>query len=333
MGLKALGFTAALLGAAAIATTYVAHTRTTAAEQAYPPAGDFVTTSLGRVHYVQQGSGPHVVLLHGAGGNLREFTFDLMGRLTDRYTVTAFDRPGLGYTDRLPGMSSGAFATSAEGPREQAQMLREAAENLGISDPIVTGHSFGGIVAYAWAVEGLDTPSQADAAAIVSLAGVTMPWPGDLGAYYTLNGSIFGGLVTTPLISAFVPDARVQQGISGIFAPQSVPPGYADHIGAPLSLRLESFRTNIRQVNTLRPEVVKLADRYPELTLPVEILHGTADTTVPITVHAKPFSAIVPSAHLVPLDGVGHMPHHADPDAAVAAIDRASTRSGLTATQ
>jgi len=327
LALKALWLSAALIGVAAGATTYNASTRATQAEQDFPPTGKFVTTSVGRVHYVQQGSGPHIVLLHGAGGNLREFTFDLMGRLTDRYTVTAFDRPGLGYTDRLPGIDPGTFSTTAEGPREQAQMLREAANMLGIADPVVLGHSFGGIVAYAWAVEGLDTPSPADAAAIVSLAGVTLPWPGDLGAYYTLNGSRFGGLVTTPLISAFVPDTRVQQGINGIFAPQVPPTGYADHIGAPLSLRLDSFRANIRQVNTLRPEVVKLATRYPELTLPVEILHGTADTTVPITVHAEPFSQIVSSANVMALDGVGHMPHHADPDATIAAIDRAAARA------
>ena len=147
LALKALWLSAALIGVAAGATTYSASTRATQAEQDFPPTGEFVTTSVGRVHYVQQGSGPHIVLLHGAGGNLREFTFDLMGRLTDRYTVTAFDRPGLGYTDRLPGIDPGAFSTTAEGPREQAQMLREAANMLGIADPVVIGHSFGGIVA------------------------------------------------------------------------------------------------------------------------------------------------------------------------------------------
>ncbi|MFQ1700833.1 alpha/beta fold hydrolase [Loktanella agnita] len=305
-----------------------ANYRTTRAEATYPPVGDFVEVTGGRVHYVQNGTGPHLILLHGAGGNLREFTFDLMDRLTDRYTVTAFDRPGMGYTDRVPGVQKGATATEGDGPLEQAAMLREAATTIGITDPIVAGHSFGGIVAYAWAVNGLDRDADVNAAALVSISGVTMPWPGDLGAYYRVNGSAFGGAVAVPLISALVPESLVQDRIEATFAPQPAPEGYAEHIGARLTLRPESFRANIRQVNTLRPKVVALSQRYPELTLPVEIIHGTADTTVPIDIHAEEVLKILPSANLTRLDGIGHMPHHTNPDAVIAAIDRAAARSG-----
>lgn len=328
MALKALAFTTTVLGVGAVLTGLGASYRSTKAEAAFPPVGSFVEVTGGRVHYVQDGNGPHLVLLHGAGGNLREFTFDLMGRLTDRYTVTVFDRPGLGYTDRVPGMRDGALSTEGDGPREQARMLRAAAEAIGIESPIVAGHSFGGIVSYAWAVEGLDSDSPANASAVVSLAGVTMPWPGELGSYYTVNGSVFGGLVTTPLITALVPDTRVRNGIEAIFAPQPLPEGYVDHIAAPLTLRLDSFRANIRQVNTLRPKVVALSARYPELTLPIEIVHGTEDKTVPIHVHAEEVIKVAPTARLTPLQGVGHMPHHAAPDETIAAIDRAAERAG-----
>ena len=151
MALKTL---TALIGATALATGVTAHYRASQAETTYPPLGQFVEVTGGQVHYVQQGAGPHVVLLHGAGGNVREFTFDLMGRLADRYTVTAFDRPGLGFTDRVPGVDTGLFATEGDSPQDQAAMLREAAEKIGITDPIVAGHSFGGIVSYAWALAG-----------------------------------------------------------------------------------------------------------------------------------------------------------------------------------
>lgn len=318
------------LGLGTFVTGCTESLRVRQSEQAFPPIGQFVTVEGGaRVHFIQAGSGPDVVLIHGAGGNLRDFKFDLFDRLTDHYRVTAFDRPGLGYTDRFPGIPSGPFATAGESPEQQATLLRTAAQDLGITHPIVVGHSFGGIVAYEWALLGLDTDSDVNAAAVVSFAGVAMPWPAPLGPFYTFNGSAAGGAIAVPLISAFVPTAKIEDVIKGTFAPQAAPVGYAAYIGAPLTLRPNSFRANVRQVNTLRPHVVEMAKRYPELTIPIEILHGTADTTVPIAIHSEELIKLVPSAHLTRLPGVGHMPHHADPQAAVDAIDRAATRAGL----
>lgn len=318
------------LALGAILTGCTASYRVSRAEQAFPPIGQFVTVQGGaRVHYIQEGTGPDVVLIHGAGGNLRDFKFDLFDRLTDHYRVTAFDRPGLGYTDRFPGTPDGPFATAGESPVQQAIMLRNAAAQLGVTDPVVVGHSLGGVVAYAWALMGLDEENTVNASAVVSFAGVAMPWPGDLGPYYTINGSAFGGAVTIPLISAFVPTSTIDDAIEGTFAPQPAPTGYGDYIGAPLALRPKTFRANVRQVNTMRPHTVEMAKRYPDLTLPIEILHGTADTTVPIEIHSEKVIQLIPSARLTRMDGVGHMPHHADPRAAVAAIDRAAARAGL----
>ncbi len=327
---RTVTLTTLALGIGALLAGCTASYRVNQAEQAFPPIGQFITVTGGaRVHYIQAGEGPDVVLIHGAGGNLRDFKFELFDRLTDHYRVTAFDRPGLGYTDRYPGIPDSPFATEGESPQEQALMLREAARALGLEKPIVVGHSFGAIVAYAWAVAGLDEESPVNASAIVSFAGVAMPWPGDLGPYYTFNGSAFGGAVTITLIAAIVPTSKVEDVIEGTFAPQNAPAGYAEYIGAPLALRPETFRANVRQVNTLRPHAVELSKRFPELTLPIEILHGTADTTVPIAIHSEKVIALTASAHLTRLDGVGHMPHHADPAAAVAAIDRAASRAGL----
>ncbi|MEM8538069.1 MAG: alpha/beta hydrolase [Pseudomonadota bacterium] len=327
--MKALSITAIAIGLGALLTGCTASWRADRAEAAFPPLGAFVEVNGGRVHYVQEGEGPDVILLHGAGGNVRDFTFSLMGQLSDRYRVTAFDRPGQGYTDSVPGLASGPFAVAGDSPIAQAEMLREAAAALDIKDPIVAGHSFGGIVAMAWATTGLEQERQTDASAIVSYAGVLMPWPGDLGSYYTVNGSALGGAIVVPLISAFAPQARVEEAIINTFAPQDPVPGYVDYIGGPLALRTDNFRANVRQVNTLRPHVVEMEKLYPRLTLPIEIVHGTADTTVPIHVHPEQLIKIVPSANLIALEGIGHQPHQVDEPAAIAAIDRAAERAGL----
>jgi pimeloyl-ACP methyl ester carboxylesterase len=90
-----------------------------------------------------------------------------------------------------------------------------------------------------------------------------------------------------------------------------------------------SFRENARQVNALRGHVVEMSQHYGDLTMPLEIVHGEADTIVPAQIHSIPLSRIAPGANLTLLPGMGHMPHHADPGAVIAAVDRARVRAGL----
>jgi pimeloyl-ACP methyl ester carboxylesterase len=58
-------------------------------------------------------------------------------------------------------------------------------------------------------------------------------------------------------------------------------------------------------------------------------VHGNKDVTVPIGTHAEPLNRQLPNNELTVLDGVGHMPHHTNTDAVVAAIDRVAVRAGL----
>ena len=306
----------------------VASRREAAAVAAHPPTGEFVEVGGTRIHHLRRGSGPELVLIHGAGGNLRDFTFSFLDRAAREFAVTAFDRPGLGYSGRAPNVPTGGFAREAETLTEQARLLRGAAERLGIERPVVLGHSFGGAVALAWALLDRDEPSPASAAAVVPLAGVAMPWPGELGPLYRVNGTRLGGAVVVPLLAAFAPEDRIEDAIAGSFAPQAAPPGYARHLGGRLTMRRDTFRANVRQVSALKAQVAAMAPRYPELTLPMEVVHGAADGVVPIRVHAEPLAAAAPGARLTALEGVGHMPHHVSPEAVMAAVLRARDRAG-----
>lgn len=310
---------AGLAVAAGVATHWRAGAREAAAQAAWPATGETLDIGGVRVHAHVSGSGPDLVLIHGAGGSLRDFTFDLVGRLDDRYRVIAFDRPGHGWTD-----AADTNGQPFDSPQAQAALLQAAARQLGADTPIVLGHSFGGSVAMAWAVTQPDT-----LAAVVVLAGATMPWPGTLNASYRINANPLGSALLVPAITAWAPLPYAERVLTGIFAPQPVPDGYAAHFGLPMAMRRDILRANARQVFGLRPHVVALSERYPLLSLPVELVHGTADSIVPLAIHSGPLAALVPDAHLTALDGVGHMPHHSEPDAAVAAIDRAALRAGL----
>ena len=304
-------------------TQWRAAARETAAEVKTPPIGQIIMVDGVPVHAHVIGSGPDLVMLHGASGNMRDFTLGFAARLTDRYRVILFDRPGLGWTGRPVG-HGGAHNNTEEAPMVQAALLQKAADQLGVQNPIVLGHSFGGIVALAW---GLSRPD--NTAALVLVSAVAEPWPGELGWTYGVFGSKLGGALVVPLISAFVPQGVVDASIESIFAPQKAPAGYAEYIGATLILRRESTRANAQQVNALRPHVVEMQKEYGSLTMPIEAVHGDADTIVPLSVHAQVLMGDVPNGNLAVLPGQGHMPQHTAPDAVEAAIDRAASRSGL----
>ncbi|WP_425450810.1 alpha/beta fold hydrolase [Pseudoroseicyclus aestuarii] len=319
-----LGLLAVLLLAGCAWTERRAARREALAHEAYPPLGQLIEVGGRQVHAFVSGTGPDLVLIHGASGNLRDFTFDLVDLLNDRYRVIAFDRPGFGYTDPLDASHVAVWGTAAATPAEEAALLQQAAAQLGADRPIVLGHSYGGAVAAAWALNHPD-----HIAAFVDLAGATMPWEGGLGPLYSLSGTGIGGAVAPPLIAAYVEEDQIGAAIEGIFAPDLVPAGYREAVGAELALVRSTQRVNAREIGALNEQVAQMAPRYPALALPVEIVHGDADTIVPLDTHSEPLSRLVPGAHLTVLEGVGHMPHHVRPEAVTAAIDRAASRAGL----
>lgn len=322
----ATSFLVALVGLAGCGALVDARAdrREAEATRAYPPEGQLLSVQGRTVHAVVEGSGPDLVLIHGASGNTRDFTFDFVDRVKDRYRVIVFDRPGLGYTDRVSQRYVGPAKSTAESPAEQARLLQAAAAQLGADTPLVLGHSYGGAVALAWALERPD-----NVAGLVIVSGASNPWEGGLGPYYTLTATATGGATVVPLITAFASEGSIQGAVSSIFEPQSPPDGYLDFVGAPLTLRRASLRANARQVNTLKPHLVEMSARYGSIDMPVEIVHGTADDVVPLAVHSEPLSQQIPDARLTRLPGIGHMPHHVAADEVTQAIDRAAARAGL----
>lgn len=296
------------------ATLWRGHLRTRAAEAAFPPTGAFVQVDGLRLHYVQRGAGPDLVLIHGASGSLRDFDFGMMEALAQSYRVTAFDRPGLGWSDALPDGDASLAG--------QARVLRAAAAKLGITRPVLVGQSYGGAVTLAWAL-------QEKPAALVLISGASMPWPGELDGWYRLNTNPLFRALAVPLVAAWAPQSYVDRVTVGIFAPETPPPGYVAGIGSPLSIRAGALAANLAQVNSLRPQLVDMEPRYPTLTMPVELIHGDADTTVPLAVHSQPLSLILPDSRLTVLPGAGHMPHHTHLPQVLAVIDRAAQRAGL----
>ncbi|GFE63715.1 alpha/beta fold hydrolase [Litoreibacter roseus] len=272
-----------------------------------------------QVHAVVEGSGPDLILFHGAGGSHRDFTFSMVDKLKDDFRVVVFDRPGHGLTERID-----ARAGDGESLAEQADLLHSAAEMLNVSNAIVAGQSFGGALALNYTLRHPD-----DVAGVVAISAVSNPWPGELDAWYRVNGTWLGQNVLIPIISVFATRNRVEGTLEGVFEPDPVPPGYIDHIGVDLATRPTQLRANVQQINRLLGDVKAQVGQYDQIDVPLEIIHGTADSTVPFDVHADPLSTQVKGARLTVLEGTGHMPHHAEEAQVVEAIRRAAKRAGL----
>lgn len=296
------------------ATQVLAARREARAAKLTPPTGRDVVVAGRRVHVEVLGeSGPDLVLIHGSSGNVRDFTHQLGPMLAARYRVFVVDRPGLGWSDPLPG--GGSLA-------DQAAAVQAAVAKLGAERPLVLGHSYGGAVALAW---GATRPGTL--AGIVHLSGVAYPWSTGLGLYYTVLSHPLGLAFAIPLLTAFTPGPVIRAEIAKVFLPQDPPPGYVGHFGPDMAVRRGQMRANARQRRALLAEIEALSPRWPEIAVPIEVVHGDRDEIVSLQIHAERLAAEHPDAALTVLPGVGHAPHHTAMPEVIAAVDRLALRA------
>lgn len=296
---------------AACASTRADPAAAVTAAKTHPPLGRIVQTSLGATHGLDQGrgDGPPVVLIHGASGNLRDWSFAIAPRLAERRRVISFDRPGFGYSERR--------TEDGWRPELQARQLREATAAFGAEKPVIVGHSWGAAVALAWALEAPEAVS-----GVVAVSGVTMPWGGLVPTLDAIGfGSLVAGLYTRRLTRT-AETGGVERFIQRAFRPQAPPDGYLDYVGAPLALRQETLEANAADLANTNPAVARLAEGYGDLRVPVELMHGDADWLLDIEQHGQGAAAALANARLTPLPGVGHMAHHARPDVLEGLLDR-----------
>lgn len=283
-----------------------------------PAIGGHVDAAAGPIHFLADGppGGPPVVLLHGASGNLRDWTLSLQPRLAREMPTLALDRPGFGHS------------RPAHGPvwrlEMQVRALREAVRALGHQHYFLVGHSYSGALALDWA---LRHPDEVSGLAIIG--GVAMDWGGALSGHYRLIGLPVLGAAASRLVPLLATERRIGESLAEIFAPQPVPPAYRALAGIELALRPSTFRLNARAMQELHAQVAANESAYGRIRCPVEIVHGAEDRLVPARIHAEGLSRALPDATLTLLPGVGHMPHHVAPREVMAAIRRLRERAGV----
>lgn len=301
--------------AAAVAAAVLYNLRQTkAAERRHPPIGRFLHVDGVRLHYIERGQGEPLVLIHGNGTMIQDFTVSgLVDKLAERYRVIVFDRPGYGYSSRPRGLWT---------PRAHASLYRKALEQLGVEGAAVYGHSWGTLVAVALALE---APGLVRSLVLGS------------GYYYpTLRADTF--LLSPPAIpvigdamrytiSPLVAKAVLPGMIKQVFKPAPVPERFDRLFPKALMLRPLQLRAAAEDAALMTPSVMELEEHYGELTVPVTIITGADDQISDVGRQSERLHRELPGSEFIALPGLGHMIHHLAPDAVIDAIDRTAQRS------
>lgn len=297
-------------GAAALAGAAVFnHVSARAAEKKFPPTGTLIDVDGVKVHYTDTGGpGDAIVLIHGNASLVQDFEVaGLVSRLAATHRVISFDRPGYGYSERPSDREWTAEA--------QAELLATAARKIGVVRPVVVGHSWGTLVAMAWA---LAHPGEVKALAL--LAGYYYPTSrpdsravavAELPGIATVFNNAWGPLQTRivgPL------------GNKMIFAPAEVPPAFNDNMPFGLMLRPQQIRASGEDGAQMPANVARLSARYNKLQMPIVVLWGDGDKLVGQAEQSERLVAELPTAAGEAMPGVGHMIHHVRPAAVASAI-------------
>ena len=266
------------------------------------PNGDSSRRIDGPVHrwHVQTaGSGPVLLLLHGAGGSTHSYR-DLIPLLSIDYTIVAIDLPGHGFTQLGAGQRSGLAA--------MAQDVERLCAQEGWQPLAIVGHSAGAAVALQMAMDATargDRPPH-----VIGLNAALGEFPGLAGLVFPLMAKALAAMpfATTLFSTTSANPARIKTLIASTGSE-------LDATGYDLYRQLVGDKSHVDGTLKmmaqwdLRPLLRALPD-YPG---PVDLIAGSKDATVPVSVSER-VAANMPAATLQTLDGLGHLMHEEDPE-------------------
>lgn len=245
-----------------------------------------------RWHVQEAGTGPLVLLIHGAGGATQSWrgVFPLLARDT---RVVAVDLPGQGFSQ--------LGARSRCGLDHMAEDLWSLCRHEGWQPAVIVGHSAGAAIALRMAELGAPGHIVGINAALGNFKGVA-GW-----LFPMLARALALSPVTAGLFAASVTDQSVRTLIRGTGST-------LDDTGIALYRRLASDRGHVDGTLAMMAQwrLDGLLRRLPSNPARVTLVTGDRDLAVPPST-SRDAAAALKNATLVTLPGLGHLAHEEDP--------------------
>ena len=243
-----------------------------------------------RVRFIRAGQGPAILLMHTVRTQLDIFQ-RVIPNLLDSFTVYAFDYPGFGWSEIMPGADY----------REPAlrKHVVEFVKQLDLRDLTLAGESMGATLALTASTElpgrvkrvvafntydyvpGLE---RANLLASVIIKSVRAP----------LVGPIFAALENRVILKG------VMSG--GLFNPKAMPGDFLDELSR--VGKREGYSKVARAVYRSLPSYVAARKMYPDVTVPVTMVYGDHDWSRPED--RKGAVALLRDAETITLPRTGH---------------------------
>lgn len=279
-----------------------------------PPRGRFVEVPGARLHVHETGSGPALLLVHGLAGQMAHFDYGVAAELAQRFRVIAVDRPGSGHSER--GDAGAADVSS------QAAALAALVERLGLERPTIVGHSMGGAVALAMALE---HPRSCGALALIAPLAQAPAAPQPVFKALTIRNDLLRTLFahTLALPGGLAASGKV---LEAVFAPEKAPADFTVKGGGLLSLRPRQFLAASGDMQAVPAHMPVVAARYRELALPVGVLYGREDALLDWRANGQALVEQIPGAWLELVEGA-HMLPVTQPQLTAAFVERVARRA------
>ena len=272
----------------------------------FPPTGRFAAVDGAQLHYMDDGIGVPVVLLHGNPGSIRDLD-QVASALRRDHRIVAIDRPGHGYSDR----------TGNPTPRGQAAALGALLMQRRVERPVIVGHSWGGALALIYAVE---NPSAVAGLVLVGTRAVVQRRAPDL-LYRLVTTPVIGRLAAWTVLLP-LGRGRVEDGLAQAYAPDAVDPGEVTAAQA-LWLRPGAIEATVRDTTNLQEALAEYASRFGSLRIPVILIVGDRDELLP---ESRALHEALPMGELRVLPNAGHMIVRTRPDVIAEAVRTLSRR-------
>jgi len=244
-----------------------------------------------KIQYVEAGSGPTVILLHGLGGSWQSWHFNIAA-LAEKYHVVVPDQIGFGKSDK-------PFVNYRI--RTYVDFLDQFCKQLKIERATLVGNSMGGWIA---AMFTASFPDRVEKLVLEDAAGYAPPKDFDTRVYWGLNPTTREGmkvlLAKVFYSKAFQTDAFIDQSIAARLAAGD---GYTINSVTESIVRGEDFLDDIAKT----------------IKRPTLIIWGRQDGLVPLA-EGERFNKDIAGSKMFVIDQCGHVPNIEKPGEFNAAV-------------